>query len=219
MADGEYRLVAVSKKKGTGTWYPCIGSEKYYVKVTVSNSGAVMTLKNLPPVEGYGAYGSAETIEIADGNVTVPNDVYAVDLTWADELTSVTPNSNPNTLYFVTGSVPSGLDNKNVVQNGTAATLTLNDNYGFYTPFGFTATNASYTRQFSVGANGTGGWSTIVLPFNVTSVKQGETPIDWFHNSSDAGRNFWLKEFVNENGGSVNSRAFWDDDDDDFVAE
>ena len=178
-----------------------------------------MTLKNLPPVEGYGAYGSAETIEIADGKVTVPNDVYAVDLTWADELTSVTPNSNPNTLYFVTGSVPSGLDNKNVVQNGTAATLTLNDNYGFYTPFGFTATNAFYTRQFSVGANGTGGWSTIVLPFNVTSVKQGETPIDWFHNSSDTGKNFWLKEFVNENGGSVNSRAFWDDDDDDFVAE
>ena len=204
LADGEYRLVAVSKKKGTGTWYPCIGSEKYYVKVTVSNSGADMTLKNLPPVEGYGAYGSAETIEIADGNVTVPNDVYAVDLTWADELTSVTPNSNPNTLYFVTGSVPSGLDNKNVVQNGVAATLTLNDNYGFYTPFGFTATNASYTRQFSVGANGTGGWSTIVLPFNVTSVKQGETPIDWFHNSSDTGKNFWLKEFVNEDGGSVN---------------
>ena len=116
----------------------------------------------------------------------------------------MTPNSNPNTVYIVGNSVPSGLDGKNVVQNGTAATLTLQDGYGFYTPAAFTATNVTYTRRFTTGADGTKGWSTIVLPFDVAQVKQGDKVIDWFHSSSDTGKHFWVKNFSSEDGSTVN---------------
>ncbi|MBR6867881.1 MAG: C10 family peptidase [Prevotella sp.] len=151
----------------------------------------------------YLADGTTNTIA-PTSTVVVADDVLALDITDIDAVTSVTPNSNPNTLYFVGADIPSGLSEQNVVQNGTAVTLTLIDGYGFYSPYDFIATTATYTRRFTVGANGTNGWSTIVVPFDVTTVKQGEKDIDWFHSSSDEGKNFWLKEFASESGSTVN---------------
>lgn len=201
LANGEYQMVAVSRKVGTSTWHKCIDSDKYYVKMIVSSP--TTALQNYPAIEIYNADGTQQVIDIA-ASVTVPSNALAVDLSLADGVTSVTPNSNPNTLYFVGSSVPSGLTGKNVVQNGTAATLTLTDGQGFYAPKQFTATKATYTRQFTTAANGTGGWSTIVVPFNVSTVKQGSKVIDWFHSGSDTGKNFWLKEFSSESGNTVN---------------
>ena len=72
-----------------------------------------------------------------------------------------------------------------------------------------------FGRDFS-----TQGYSTIVLPFDVNTSKlsgvdsvlsfarivkeQGEMAIDWFHSSSDTGKNFWLKSFSSEHGDIVN---------------
>lgn len=201
LSDGEYILIAESRKTGTSTWRKCIDSDKYYIKAIIN--GGNVTLQNYPAIEIYNADGTQQVIDIA-ASVTVPSNALAVDLSLADGVTSVTPNSNPNTLYFVGSSVPSGLTGKNVVQNGTAATLTLTDGQGFYAPKQFTATKATYTRQFTTAANGTGGWSTIVVPFNVSTVKQGSKVIDWFHSGSDTGKNFWLKEFSSESGNTVN---------------
>ncbi len=145
-----------------------------------------------------------ETTVAPSPSVTVPDNALVLDISQLTTVTSVTPNSNPNTLYIVGTSAPSGLDGKNVVQNGTAATLTLQDGYGFYTPIVFTATNVTYTRTFATGADGTKGWSTIVLPFDVAQVKQGDKVIDWFHNSSDTGKHFWVKKFSSEDGSTVN---------------
>ena len=108
-----------------------------------------------------------ETTVAPSPSVTTPDEALALDISHLAIVTTVTPNSNPNTVYIVGNSVPSGLEGKNVVQNGTAATLTLQDGYGFYTPAAFTATNVTYTRTFTTGADGTNGWSTIVLPFDV----------------------------------------------------
>ncbi len=203
LSDGEYRLVAVSRKSGTDTWRKCIGGDETYVKVTVSSSGEVMSFENMGAIKTYAADGT-ETIVYNTSNVTTPDDALALDVSQVSSVTSVTPNGNPNTLYFVGSSVPSGLTGKNVVQNGTAATLTLTDGNGFYSPVDFTATKATYTRQFTQAATGTGGWSTIVVPFNVSTVKQGSKVIDWFHSGSDTGKNFWLKQFSSDGVGSVN---------------
>ena len=156
-----------------------------------------------PGVTTYTADGT-ETIVAPTASVDVADDVVALDISGTDVVASVTPNSNPNTLYIVSGSVPSGLEGKNVVEDGVAATLTLTDGQAFFSPIDFTVTAApTYTRQFSVGANGTNGWNTIVLPYEVASVKQGAKDIDWFHSSSDTGKHFWVKEFSNENGNTV----------------
>lgn len=203
LSDGEYRLVAVSRKSGTDTWRKCIGGDETYVKVTISSSGQVMSFENMGAIKTYAADGT-ETIVYNTSNVTTPDDALALDVSQVSSVTSVTPNSNPNTLYFVGSSVPSGLTGKNVIQNGTCATLTLTDGNGFYSPVDFTATKATYTRQFTQAATGTGGWSTIVVPFNVSTVKQGSKVIDWFHSGSDTGKNFWLKQFSSDGVGSVN---------------
>lgn len=201
LADGEYRLIAVCRQSSTSAWRPCIGIDKYFVKAVVSDNK--ITFYNYPAIEYYDANG---TLQVSDdaASITVPSTALAVDLTKAVGVTSVTPNSNPNTLYFVGSNVPSGLTGKNVIQNGTCATLTLTDGNDFYSPVDFTATKATYTRQFTQAATGTAGWSTIVVPFNVTSVKQGSKVLDWFRNGSDTGKHFWLKQFNSDGVGTVN---------------
>ena len=154
-------------------------------------------------VTTYGADGT-ETTVAPTATVTTPASALALDISGLNTVTTVTPNANPNTLYIVGSSVPSGLDGKNVIKNGTAETLTLSDGNGFYAPINFTATEVSYTRTFTNGADGSNGWNTIVLPFDVTQVKQGDKVIDWFHSSSDTGKHFWVKNFSSEDGTTVN---------------
>lgn len=203
LSDGEYRLVGVCRKNGTDTWRKCIGADETYVKVTVSSNGDVMTLENIGAIKTYAADGT-ETIVHNASNVTTPEEALVLDVSHVSCVTSVTPNSNPNTLYFVGSSVPSGLTGKNVIQNGTCATLTLTDGNDFYSPVDFTATKATYTRQFTQAATGTAGWSTIVVPFNVSTVKQGSKVLDWFRSGSDTGKHFWLKQFNSDGVGTVN---------------
>lgn len=183
-------------------------SKTYFIAVFYKdNSSQIGTRSNdflcNPGVATFTADGT-ETIVAPTASVVVADNVVALDISATDVVTSVTPNSNPNTLYIVSGSVPSGLEGKNVVKDGVAATLTLTDGNAFFSPIDFTVTAApAYTRQFSVGANGTDGWNTIVLPFEVASVQQGAKDIDWFHSGSDKGKHFWVKEFSSENGNTV----------------
>lgn len=147
-----------------------------------------------------------ETLALATSNYVAP-DAAVVDLRGQSVVTSITPNSNPNCLYLLdeSAATPEGISN-NVVKGTTAANIVLTDDgtHGFYTPIDFTATKISYTRTFTTGANKTsGGWNTIVLPFDVTAVKQGTTPLDWFKSSSETGKNFWVFAFKSDNKTSV----------------
>ena len=54
-----------------------------------------------------------------------------------------------------------------------------------------------------MAANGTNGWNTLVLPFNVTSVTADDAAIDWFHSSSDKSKNFWVKSFARDESTQV----------------
>jgi hypothetical protein len=119
---------------------------------------------------------------------------------------TITASKNPNCIYLLTTGVetPSALSSCNVVRGTftddlTAATLTLQDGHDFFTPVPFTATNVSYTRTFTLAANGESGWNTIMLPFDVSSIScEVVGTVDWFHRYSDTGKNFWLRAFTQD---------------------
>ena len=53
-------------------------------------------------------------------------------------------------------------------------------------------------------ADGTNGWNTIMLPYDVSFVKANNAVIDWFHSGSDTGKQFWVKQFVSDEPDVVN---------------
>ena len=148
-----------------------------------------------------------ETLLKATASYNVPADAAVVDLRGQSVVTSlVTTAASPNCLYLADTDPSSGIT-KNWVKGTTAANIELTDGYDFYTPIDFTAANISFTRRFTTGADGGGnGWNTIVLPFDVQTVKRvdTDTAIDWFKSSSDTGKNFWVYQFVIDGKGAVN---------------
>ena len=135
------------------------------------------------------------------------SDALAFDVTGIS-ITSITPNSKPNAVYIYSGSsIPIGLYGKNFINydgsNYTAETINLTDNNDFYSPVDFTATKVEFTYTFTTGADGTNGWNTIMLPFDVAEVTANGTAIDWFHSSSDTGKQFWVKKFVGDGVSTV----------------
>ena len=141
-------------------------------------------------------------------NFVIPADATAVSLEGLT-LTCVTPGENPNTLYFLDAEqeVPSGLEGKNIVKGAEAATVVLKDGYDYYTPKTFTAGTISYERTFTQGHhNGVNtGWSTVVLPFAPTTVTNATdgVDVDWFRSDSDSGKQFWVCDFVEEDGANA----------------
>jgi len=123
----------------------------------------------------------------------------AIDLSGFN-YTSVTPNSNPNTLYIISGSqtAPASLSGKNVVKGGTIANLTLTDGYAFYSPIDFHADKVTYKRTFTNFYNAGSGWSTVVLPFEAT-VSNTDGTLAW----EEPNRQFWLMEFSSDAGSTV----------------
>ena len=139
----------------------------------------------------------------ASASVNVPDDATAVNLTGTG-VASVSPNQNPNTLYYIgeNDDMPDGLDGKNVIRGNSAATIALSEGYDFYVPKTFTATEISFSMTPAITTNGKGGWTTLVLPFEVTSVTRTDTnqPIDWFRSRTDSDKDFWMKSFAEVNG-------------------
>ena len=159
---------------------------------------------------GYYTIKSGITAYKSDGTYTVvapttsysvPANAVAVDMSGAG-VTTITKNSNPNTLYILgtSDAVPDGLTNV-VKSDGTAysaSSIILTDGNDFYSPVDFTATNIEFTYNNNRWADGTNGWNTIMLPFDVISVTANGTAIDWFRSGSDTGKQFWLKEFTGD---------------------
>jgi hypothetical protein len=134
-----------------------------------------------------------------DADITIPSDAVAVDMQGLG-ISSVVPNANPNTLYYVDDSseMPSGLDGKNIVKGSTAASISLTDGYSFFAPYDFTATAISYTRSFASDNSQKKVWQTIALPFSPTSIVANGRTIDWFHSKEDSGKDFYLYDFSYE---------------------
>lgn len=170
-----------------------------------ANVGSTFTL--YAGIITYNADGTT-TAQKATETFTAPDGALAVDVsTGSSVVTTVTPNSEPNAVYIYSGSIPSGLDGKIVVEKSgstyTAGEITLTDGSGFYSPVDFTATSVEFTFENDRWADGTNGWNTIMLPFDVTSVTANGTEINWFRSDEDTGKQFWLKEFTSDGANTV----------------
>lgn len=204
-ANKTYYFIPLSRKTGDETWLEMYDADKHYIKATTTAS--TVTFTDINPTTSliavYDADGNATFIDASEDFV-VPATTTAVDLRGCTTLASITPSSNLNCIYLFDAEqeVPAGLTN--VVKGGHAESITLTDGYNFSSPISFTADKISYSRTNELAANGTGGWSTIVLPYNVTRVTADGEAIDWFHSASDTNKNFWLKSFTSDSEGKVN---------------
>lgn len=119
-----------------------------------------------------------------------------------------TESAQPNCLYLRYGNEYNitGLPKKNVIKGTVADRIELTDGYDFVPPFDFTARHITYTRTFAIGAgvNG-GGWQTLVLPFETTSLTRGDTgsELEWFLSAEDAEKDLWIKDFIGVNDTSA----------------
>ena len=159
-----------------------------------------------PGIVLYAADGTKTVTKPTGTSLVAPSNALAVDVSGTG-ITSITPNSLANTVYIYSGTKPNGLNGKNAIAydgtDYTAENIALTDNNEFYSPVDFYAQSIEFNYAFTVAADGTNGWNTIMLPYDVTSVTADGTEIDWFHSSSDTGKNFWLKKFTNDDPGNV----------------
>ena len=150
-----------------------------------------------------------ESIYVAKESVIkIPAYVGAVDFSYLSDLTGVdvVANSNPNCIYYFDDrqTVPSSLSGLNVVKGTSADVINLYQNYPFYILWDFVSDAVSYTASFEGSKEDSkDGWSTLVLPFEATQVSCEGEPVDWFKSASDAGKNFWLYQFLYEEGGKA----------------
>ena len=165
---------------------------------TIITNGKVRFFELVPGVTIFDKQGHYKVVKSVK-SFTVSEEAVAVDMDGSG-VTSVTPNSNPNTLYFLgeTDTTPSGLKGCNVVKAGVAEKVVLADGHDFFTPSAFYAKDISYSRTPQLQTSGKGGWETIVLPFAVQEVRNitDNKAIDWFHSADDRGKDFWLKEYA-----------------------
>ena len=158
------------------------------------------------PAVAYTDGNGNEHFMLAESSLVIPADARVVDLRNQNVVTSADPSqASPNCLYLMDGDAqtPSGLT-RNVIKGTTAELVELTDGYDFEAPLDFTATSIKYERIFNQGTNGQGGgWTTLVLPFDVETVETEDQPIDWFHTGSETGKQFWVMELISDDGGTV----------------
>lgn len=93
---------------------------------------------------------------------------------YANNASGFSNSGEPNALLVIEDEATTAPAGTNVVVKSgdayTCANLVLTDGTDFYTPYDFTATQATYSRPL---ANGT-QWGTVALPFDATSVTGAE---------------------------------------------
>lgn len=150
------------------------------------------------------AVAPTSTIKVSDNDVAV--EFEGMDLSGY----TITPNSNPNTIYIIGAdeTVPASLNGKNVVKGYKAnGNLTLQEGYDFFIPKNITVDGTvSYSRTSEQSSNGNGGWSTIVLPFSVQKVMNAtdNEQVEWRTLADNADKDFWLKCFKSVTDDEVN---------------
>ena len=117
---------------------------------------------------------------------------------------TIYPNSNPNCIYYFDTETQAkklnNYQNYNVVVGDQAyTTIKFDETNAVYVPFTFTDANVTYTRKMT-NAQTEGSedqkWSTICLPFEVNSVKEG-------NNQVQIGDGVELRKFYGEEFASI----------------
>ena len=160
-----------------------------------------------PSATAYMADGTRVTV-VASKHYDVPEDAVAVNLIGNSTTTSVTPNSNPNCLYYLSegAETPAGLTT-NVVVGSRAELVTISDEgTGLYPIKNFVADSITYTCTFSEGVGvDKAVWTTICLPFNVDTCLVGSPmkQTGWKSAIDDDTQNFWLMKFLGDEYGKL----------------
>ena len=156
---GTYKVVAISRVSGESEWQ-ISGSASKYVEIIWDGSAAT-SIQQYPCCAFYDKAGNLIS-RSTDAAVSVPAGTCYVDLSKFD-CTSITPNSNPNTLYYLGANqhVPTGIVSKNFINGNTTSTITLSENGDFYVPKAFTATTVNYARTLTAGSDA----YTVCLPY------------------------------------------------------
>ena len=159
-----------------------------------------------PAIIAYKADGTKTVTKPSGTNFYAPDNVLAVDVTGMGITTAT--SAEPNCLFIIGESDESPTGVGNVIVKGTssytATNIELTDGSDFYSPVDFTASNIEFTFNNNRRADGTKGWNTIMLPFDVSEVTANGTAIGWFNSNTDTGKQFWLKEFTSDAPGVVN---------------
>ena len=149
--------------------------------------------------------GTRSLVKTTSSTISVGSDIACIDLS-NHSFSTVTPNSNPNTLYILgeTQTVPSTLRGLNVVQGSHAERIALTDGYSFFSPIDFTTGSISYTRTFTNGLTPDGrGWVTLALPFSPMAITVDGRQIDWFRSSADTDKDFFIMELSGDDKASA----------------
>ncbi|MCR5151660.1 MAG: C10 family peptidase [Prevotella sp.] len=152
-------------------------------------------------ITAYDMYGTPTTIE-AQAAFTADEHTTAVDLSGTHTTKNVMAY-NPNCLIIISPDMTAPMTGgtKNIVVGNTTDKIAITDGYDFATPIDITAKEVTYTRTFNSGlTTGGKGWLPLVIPFNVSSVTElrsgKETAIDWYHNTTDKEKDFWVMELT-----------------------
>ena len=180
-----------------GVNYTVASNQEKTVTVAKGNYGQVLTVPATISSEG-----ATWTVTGVDVNALSENkDIAAI--IWEPKVPFTETVSNPNLLLYVTSAEYAPSSIKNVVVNGTAASITLTDaaeGNDFYCPVEFTARSISYSHQYGMttGIQESRGWETIALPFDVGQITHSSKGtlvpfMNW--NSSGVTKPFWLYEY------------------------
>ena len=176
--------LSAGNKIGINSWTSVNGIGEYLLEVLCNDD--VTDTRYINTHETYtvaDAYGKLTPTLYTSGAIETPANATALVL---DNLVSknvtVTPNANPNTLYYLAeGMTTTGLDGKNIINYDQAENIVLQDGTDFSVAYNFTAQNISYKRSFEAE------WTTLMLPFDITEIPEG----------------FIAMEFVSEDDGEV----------------
>ena len=195
MAPKDYYTVVVSYYLGFGDdpWTPRQEVGYFYKRPSIVVNMADGTELEFNP----------KTLEQPD-SYTVPAQAVSVDLRATGVTNITTKDGNPNIVYQFNNDdqVPSGL--KNVLlydvesKQYSTEKIEIEDGYNFASPVDFTTSDIEFTYTPDRWAGKNGGWNTLIVPFDVTSVTADGQPIDWFRSSTDEGKQFWLKEYTGD---------------------
>ncbi len=149
-------------------------------------------------VKGTGAFSTVHQVIGAEGAQTLAAIIWNKEEPLTDAM--LEGISNPNLLVYVNDSTSAPTTVRNVIVNGIAKSIVLEDvtegNGNFYCPQAFETEEISYTRDFQqtteIGVSR--AWESIALPFDVQTITHetaGElTP---FGVNPRPGKPFWLR--------------------------
>ncbi len=162
----------------------------------------------VPGVVYWKRDGSRYAVAAPESEISFGNDVAAFSLEdFGDSFNFDVECSNPNAICYVTANCEASFETKitNMVRGGNASSITLDGNNDFFVPKRFFASEISYSREMTLGADGRKGWQTITLPFAVEKVysEKIDDNVDWYHGNDTEEKDFWVREFKQVKGNTV----------------